>query len=131
MDFTGIQDAGLQDRAYNTLAKYADIWSEKLSQLAATVHHITVKPNTVPAHLIPHGRVAKMREIRQRYIEEHLKAGIIEPENREGARLVVLAPKKDSKLWLFIDYCSSNQPTIAASYSRARPDAWIDGLDNA
>lgn len=59
--------------------------------MAAGEFHITLKPQTVPAHKIPYRKVPQMRAVKQSNIDEKKKAGVTEAENSEWQSPVVLA----------------------------------------
>lgn len=110
------------------LAKHENMWWGKLGKVNVTTNSVSFKPNVRPFESAPYRDGPKTRELEQSGVTKQLTAGVIEPSNLEWADPVLFAPKKDGKLWFYIDYRKVNELTIKDSYPLLRMHECIYSL---
>ena len=75
-----------------------------------------LEPGKIPTHQPIYALSGKELEVLRNYIEENLRKGFIRPSTSPAGYPILLAPKKDGKLRLCVDYRQLNAITFKHRY---------------
>ena len=99
---------------------YTDVASEEkagiLSLHQAHNHHIKLKPGTTSLHWPIYNLSENELQTLCEYIESAMVKGWIRPSTSPAGAPILFIPKKDSGLWLCVDYWGLNSITICNCY---------------
>lgn len=110
------------------LSEYDEVFRPGRTHL--TEHHVNVGHSN-PVRQTPYRLPHAYRELVQEELREMEEDGIIEESNSEWASPIVLIPKKDGSLRLYVDYRRLNSVLEVDAYPMPRIDDLMDRLGGA
>ena len=128
-DVTISEQNALRDLLY----EYTDIFSKSeydLGQTSLAVHHIDTGDARPIRQTLRRQPMVHLPEI-DKFTDDMLQQGTIEPSNSPWAANLVLVTKKDGTLRFCVDYRKLNQATQKDAYPVPRIDACFDAMQGA
>ena len=117
----------------NLLLRYQETFAKTKSELgkcSVLKHHIDTAeaaPVRQPLRRTPQGFEGE----EEKYLNEQLKAGAIQPSSSAWASPIVMVHKKTGDVRVCIDYRKLNERTIKDAYPLPRIDACLDCLSSS
>lgn len=128
--FEGVEE-NLHVQIKYMLTEHAEMWDVRLGKIRVTEHKLDLSQDAVPVRQNPYNLGYKELEFSKQQIDKMFKTGVVEPSASEWSSPIVLVPKADGSLRLFVDYRRLNAVTKFDSYLLPSMDDCVNSLGHA